>query len=68
MSFNSLTAEFFEESDLEKLIQNMFAHMKTQVENSRISDKCFTIDLSMNSHINFHNLALTRGSSSIELL
>ena len=47
MSFNSLTAEFFEESDLEKLIQNMFAHMKTQVENSRISDKCFTIDLSM---------------------
>ena len=68
MSFNSLTAEFFKDSDLEKLMQNMFAHMKTQVGNSRISDKCFTIDLSMNSHINFHNLALTRGSSSIELL
>ena len=33
MPFNSLMKEFFEASDISDLIQRMFAHTKTQVEN-----------------------------------
>ena len=68
MSFNSLTVQLFEDSDLDRLIQNMFAHIKAHVENSRISESGFAIDRTVHPHINFHKLALTRGSSSVELL
>ena len=33
MSFNSLMTEFFEASNTKELIQHMFVHIKTQVEN-----------------------------------
>ena len=33
MPFNSLTTEFFQGSDIDGLIQRMFAHIKTQIEN-----------------------------------
>ena len=37
--------------------------MKTQVENPRMPESGFTLDQIMHLHINFHKLALTRGSS-----
>ena len=36
MPFNSLMTEFFKGSDINDLIQGMFAHIKTQVENPEI--------------------------------
>lgn len=53
MPFNRLMTEFFESRDIEELVQRMFAHIKTQVENP---------------HINFPKLALTRESSYMDSL
>ena len=55
--------EFFEGSDIDGLIQRMFAHIKMQVENQRMPGCGFTLDQIMHLHINFHKLVLTRGSS-----
>ena len=38
MPFNSLMTEFFEGSDINNLIQRMFAYIKTQVENPRMPE------------------------------
>ena len=46
----------------------MVAHIKTQVENPQMPESGFTLDKIMHLYINFHRLALTRGSSFIELL
>ena len=67
MPFNSLMTEFFEGSDINDLIQRMFAHIKTQVENPQIPESSFTLDQIIHLHINFYRLVLTRGSSYIEL-
>ena len=67
MQFNSLMTEFFEVSDINGLIQRMLAHIKTQVENLRMPESGFSLDKIMHLYINFHRLALTRGSSYIEL-
>ena len=65
MPFNSLMTEFFESSDINDLIQRMFAHVKTQVEDPRMPESGFSLDKIMHLHINFHRLALTRGSSYV---
>ena len=54
--FNSLITEFFEGSNMEELIQRMFAHVNTQVENLQIPESGFTLDNIMPFHINFHRL------------
>ena len=59
MPFNSFMTEFFEGSDTDGLIQRMFAHIKTEVENPRMPESGFTLDQIMHLHINFHKLALT---------
>ena len=59
MSFNSLMIEFFEGSDINDLIQRMFAYIKTQVENPQMPESGFTLDQIMHLHINFHRLTLT---------
>ena len=63
MPFNSLTTKFFVGNKLDKLLQSMFVHIKTQVENSQISESGFTIDQIMHLHNNFHKLVLARGNS-----
>ena len=45
----------------------MLAHIKTQTENPRMPESRFTLDQIMHLNINFHTLALTRGTSYIEL-
>ena len=67
MPFNSLMTEFFESDDINDLIQRMFAYIKTQAENPRMPESGFSLDKIMHLYINFHRLALTRGSSHIEL-
>ena len=67
MPFNSLMTEFFEDSDINDIIQHMLSHIKTQAENPRMPESSFTLHKIMHLNINFHRLPLTRGSSYIEL-
>ena len=64
MPFKSLMTEFFEVSDIEELIQEMFTHIKKRVENLRLPESGFTLEQITHLHI---KLALTQGSSYIEL-
>ena len=63
--FNSMMKEFFEASNIEELIQRMFAHIRRQVENPCIYEISFVLDQIMHLHINFYKLALvlTEGRS-----
>ena len=65
--FNSLMTEFFEATDINDLIQRIFAHIKTQVENPKIPESGFSIYKIIHLYINFHRLALTRSGSYTEL-
>ena len=66
MPFNTLMTEFFEGSDTNDLIQRILAHIKTQTENPKFPESGFSLDKIMHLYINFHRLALTRGSSYTE--
>ena len=67
MPFNSLMTEFFEGSNISKLIKRMLAHIKAQTENPKFPESGFTLDKIMHLYINFHRLVLIRGTSYIEL-
>ena len=67
MPFNTLMTELFEGSDTNDLIQRILAHIKTQTENPKFPESGFSLDKIMHLYINFHRLALTRGSSYSEL-
>ena len=45
----------------------MLTHIKTQVEHLGMPESSFSLDKIMHLQINFHRLALTRGSSYNEL-
>ena len=63
MLFNSLMTEIFEGSDISDSIQRMLAQIKTQTENPKFPESGFSIDKMIHLYINFHRLALIRGSS-----
>ena len=65
MPFNSIMTEFFQGSDNNDLIERMLAYIKTQIENLKFPVSGFSLDKIMHLYINFHRLALTRGSSYI---
>ena len=44
MSFNSLMTEFFNGSNIEKLLERIFVHIKTQTENLQFPESEFTLD------------------------
>ena len=62
-AFNSHMTEVFWGSDLGEIIEEMFTHMKTQVENLALANSRFMFDRVLFLDINFHRLKLTRGSS-----
>ncbi|WP_171479370.1 hypothetical protein, partial [Acinetobacter baumannii] len=65
--FNSKMREFFQGSDMDEMLSEMFAHIKTQVEHPALPKSGFTLDYIMHLDIDFHKLVLTRGASYIEL-
>ena len=67
MPFNSLMTEFFNGSNIEELLERMFAHIKTQTENPKFPESEFTLHHIMHLYINLHKLALVRGSSYIQV-
>ena len=67
MPFNSIMTQFFQGSVNNDLIERMLAYIKAQTENPKFPESGFTLDKIMHLYINFHRLALTRGSSYINL-
>ena len=53
MAFNSLMTEFSEDSDIKDLIKRMLAHIKAQVENSRMPEGGFSLDEILGMSIKF---------------
>ena len=66
-AFNSRMMEVFQGSDLGEIIEKMFAHIQTQVENPALVNSRFVFDRVLFLDINFHKLNLTRGSSYLPL-
>ena len=67
LPFNSRMTEIFQGSDLNEIGNEMFAHMRTQIENPALANSRFVFDEVLFLDINFHQLNLTRGSSYIPL-
>ena len=53
MAFNSPMTEFSEDSDINDLIKRMLAHIKTEVENSRMPESGFSLDETLGMSIKF---------------
>ena len=65
--FNSKMTEVFQGSNIEELLQNMFAYIKTQIGNPKLPKSGFTLDSITQLDIGFCKLILTRGSSYIRV-
>ena len=63
LPFNSRMMEIFEGSGLDEIVNEVFAHMKTQIENPALRDSGFRFDEILFLDVNFHQMNLTRGSS-----
>ena len=57
---------FFEGSNIEEPIQHILAHIKTQLENVKLTETEFKLDKILHLYINFHELALSRDRSYAE--
>ena len=65
--FNSKMTEVFQGSNLKEILNEMFAHINTQIEHPALPKSGFTLDEVMFLNLDFHKLNLTRGSSYIPL-
>ena len=60
-------ASVYRGSDLEKIVDEMFTHMRFQIENLALLNSRFVFDEVLFLDVNFHPLNLTRGSSYLPL-
>ena len=67
LQFSSRMTEIFQGSDLDEIIDEMIAHMKTQIENPALANSRFRFNEVLYIDISFYQLNLTRGSSYIPL-
>ena len=67
VAFNSRMTDILQGSDLNALIEEMFTHMKTQIEKPALANSGFTVDEVQFMDINFYQLNLTQGSSHFPL-
>ena len=67
LAFNSRMANVHQGSDLEQIVDEMIAHMKTQIGNPALLNSRFRFDEVLFLNTNFHRLNLTRGSSYLPL-
>ena len=68
LPFNSRMMEIFQSSNLDEIVDDMIAHMKTQIENPALANSRFRFNEVLFLDVNFHDqLNLTRGSSYIPL-
>ena len=62
LAFNSRMTNVHQGSDLDQIVDEMIAHMKTQIENPALLNSRFRFDEVLFLDINFHQLNLTGGS------
>ena len=67
LPFNSRMTEIFQGSDLNEIANEMFAHMKTQIENPALRGSGFRFNEILFLDVSFHQLNLTRGSCYLPL-
>ena len=67
LPFNSRMMEIFQGSDLNEIVNEMLAHMKTQIENLALANSRFVFDEVSFLNVDFHQLKLARGSYYIPL-
>ena len=54
--FNSKMTEIYQSSDLNEIIDEMLTHMKTQIENSALTNSRFVFDEVLFLDVNFHRV------------
>ncbi|XP_057289479.1 uncharacterized protein LOC130612195 [Hydractinia symbiolongicarpus] len=64
-AFHSNMASVFQGSNVDDMLDMMFAQVKTHVENLTFPKSVFTIGRILHLDVDFHKLKLTRGSSRI---
>ena len=67
LPFNSWMADVFQGSDLNEIVNRMFALINTQIENPALANSRFIFDEVLFLGVNFHPLNLTQGSSYLPL-
>ena len=67
LSFNSRMTEIFQGNNLDEIVDELIAHMKTQIKNPALANSRFRFDEILFLDVNLHWLNLTRGSSYIPL-
>ena len=67
LAFNSLMTNVYRGSDLFKIVNEMIADMKFQIENPALLNSRFIFDEVLRLDTNFYQLNLTRGSSYLPL-
>ena len=67
LAFNSLMTNVYRGSNLFKIVDEMIANMKFQIENPALLNSRFVFDEVLHLDTNFYQLNLTRESSSLPL-
>ena len=67
-AFNSTMTEIHQGSDLNEIIDEILIHMKMQIKNPVLTNSRFMFDEVLFPDVNFHRLALTRGSNVLTFL
>ena len=67
LAFNSLMTNVYRSSNLFKIVNEMIANMKFQIENPALLNSRFVFDEVLHLDANFYQLNLTRGSSYLPL-
>ena len=58
-AFNSKMMEIFQGSDIEEILERIFAYIKTGIENPALPKSGFTLDSIIHLDISFYELQLT---------
>ena len=53
-AFNGRMTDIFQSSNLNEIVNEMFTHMKTQIENSALANSRFRFDEVLFPDVNFH--------------
>ena len=67
LPFNSRMTEIFQGSDLNEIVNEIFAHIKMQIENPALRNNVFRFNAILFLNVNFHQLNLTRDRSYLPL-
>ena len=67
LAFNSKTTNANRGENLDQIVDEMIAHMETQIENPALLNSRFTFDEVLFLNINFYRLNLTKGRSYLPL-